>query len=343
MRRLLKAYVVALPCFLVAGTWLASVLYGGFFAPMPADDSLLVLPSRFVLALVGATIYGPFAVVANAGTMTVAATTFVACVAIVGRWTLGAGAAVASALLAAATAAVAASLPELRLTPSTAWRELAFSGNAAGAFGAGLFTAFLLRILSARAAVAKAADAPNPPGASRARTALPVVLALAIALLAFAWRASVSEERSDEVLLQREAKAAADRFAAASPEAQAALAGELMAKPGIRASISEWLPGGHNPTSRPIRDRAQLEAEIAAIRARVGPPRNTTRAEFYDRDLKGDRTGYSVHFRHHYDGAEIGEALYYRLDGTAAALVTYNLLTNGGGEITRFVGLLVSR
>jgi hypothetical protein len=210
-----------------------------------------------------------------------------------------------------------------------------------GAFAAGLLTALLLRLLRARTSAGAATDTTGPQ-AGRGSLAASIV-ALAIAFAAISGAAHVSETRADNVLLRREARADADKFQAASLVARAARAGELMATPGSRASVSVTIPPNSNPTPRTLRDRAELEAEIAAIHARVGTALRTTRAEYYERDAKGDRTGYSVHFRHYFAGAEIGEALYYRLSGGKAELTVYNLLTNAGGSVTGFAGLLVTR
>jgi hypothetical protein len=344
MRLLLKTYTVVLPCFVVLGslvTVLSAATYSHFTRPGEWPNSLAF---ELLTALAGFVSYLPLSIFFAGAVMAIASPLYVLYVVVARARPLGWGMAMLGGVLAGVVATAVTRAPELRLAPDLWWRGPGLMGGMIAGGLAAVLSAWILRRWTAPAVRGGtvAEGLPKPvPGYSFAAMSI----ALAIALLTTAIALAHSISRTEDVLLQRDANLDAQRFRVATLDQQATLIAGLMSRPGHTARINaEKLQPDGAPNIRPIRDREQLIAELAAIRARLGPVLSTTTTGWRKRSISGDGPmSYSVSFRDRYAEAETQEVLTYQLHGRDVVLTGYNLLTNGGGEVTRFVGLLVAR
>lgn len=175
---------------------------------------------------------------------------------------------------------------ELLVTPQAWLLGRASACVIAGSAG-GVATAWI----SSRGTAAHATETPGEPGVSGAAwrpLSMPArLVAVALAATAAAWVLAHSTPTVDDFRFRRDAELAAHAMRASSLQVQSASIGDLLDAAPKEASIVEHAAGTEVIVKRAIRDREQLAAELAALKARGGAIVHTRYKDFA---IAGDLT-----------------------------------------------------
>ncbi|MEO8741328.1 MAG: hypothetical protein ABI537_16725 [Casimicrobiaceae bacterium] len=341
IRHVLKICLVTLLCFALIGTFLLMMYisaHGVVTDTWSADETSL--PLKMLLIPLGTLLYFPIVAIYGGMPMLVAALLYISFRlvfgAILDRWIW----AVLAGIVAAKVSAIVNLEPELLLTPRV-WLAFCLGYVIAGVASA-LITAWILRRViaaPAHSATAHDGDLRRPrPTVRFAAAAFAAVLA-AVAVM-FALKESVARE--DVVYLHREAAAAAHAFRRAAPAEQARLVGDLMQLPDAKSSIAERLQPSGGPVVRPIRDREQLAAELATLRARA-PTVTSLRYNVFDDTIETVPKRSSMLFVEERGNLVSNESIRYVLRGREVVMTSYNFSLTGGGKDTTYSSLLIGQ
>jgi hypothetical protein len=341
MRLLLTRYFVSLVCFVLVGTLVLQLYLAGYrnWHDAFTTDAPVSLPMLVVFVVLGFLSYLPLLLFYAGVPMALAALLYVFFCAMLGARVDRLSPALLAGGMAGLIAAIVARFPEFRLTPEVWWWSYALGCVIAGSLSAAV-VAWLLRNQPAFAAGRDSKMNGLRSPESR-RSVAATLVASAVALLAAGTALNKSLATEDDVWLRREAEAAAQRFRAAPVDQQTALIADLMVTPGHKASISERLQPNAGPTPRPIRDREQLAAELAAIHTRLGPALSTRHLGSMEGSAATGR--FSALFIDHHSQLQADETLYYRLQGRDVVLTMYNLIVQGRGPDQAYTAVLISR